>query len=116
MSQSDTDRAHTGLPWRAEGPDMFGDFNILHPADSLAVAAVVSNMRPGAEVQGNADLIIRAVNSHDDLVAALRLSYRTLAFAFNRIHTLPRTSDTELAEAIEKVRADIEKTLAKVQS
>lgn len=50
------DRATKG-PWHAEGPDMFGDFNILHPADSLAVAAVVSNLRPAEEVAANARLI-----------------------------------------------------------
>jgi hypothetical protein len=72
---------HTELPWRAEGPDPFGDYNILHPADSLAVAAVVSNMRPDIEVKANAALIIRAVNSHDDLVAALELMIVTAGSA-----------------------------------
>lgn len=43
-------------PYRADGPDMFGDYNLLHEGDELAVAAVVSNMRPPEEVKANADL------------------------------------------------------------
>jgi len=50
---------------------MFGDYNILPFGETLAVAAVVSNMRPGAEVARIAETLIRSVNSHDDLVAAL---------------------------------------------
>ena len=47
-------------PWRKDGPDMFGDFNILHQADSLAVAAVVSNLRQPGEVEANASLVTAA--------------------------------------------------------
>lgn len=60
----------TPRPWRLEGPDMFGDFNILHEGDALAVAAVVSNMRLPEEVAANAALIVAAVNGYDP--AALR--------------------------------------------
>ncbi len=45
---------------------MFGDFNILHNADALAVAAVVSNMRYPQEVAANAALIAAA---HDGYAA-----------------------------------------------
>ena len=44
-------------PWRSEGPDEFGDYNILHDGDSLAIAAVVSNMRLPDEVRANAHTI-----------------------------------------------------------
>lgn len=54
-------------PWRIDGPDCFGDFNILHDGDSLAVAAVVSNMRYADEIAGNAHLIAAA----PELYAAL---------------------------------------------
>lgn len=50
------ERATAGL-WSVEGPDDFGDYNITHPTDALAVAAVVSNMRPADEVAANADLV-----------------------------------------------------------
>lgn len=43
-------------PWRCEGPDDFGDWNILHDGDSLAIAAVVSNMRMPQETEANAHL------------------------------------------------------------
>lgn len=42
---------------------------------------------------------------------ALRLAYGTLAQAFGRIHGLPRTSDTDLANAIGQTRAKIEAAL-----
>jgi hypothetical protein len=51
---------HMDGPWTMEGPDMFGDFNILPPNDCGAVAAVVSNMRPPEVVLGNARLIAAA--------------------------------------------------------
>jgi hypothetical protein len=65
---------HTPTPWVAEGPDMFGDYNIVRgdSAEALAVAAVVSNMRPAEEVAANAALIVRAVNSHEIMRAALK--------------------------------------------
>jgi len=44
-------------PWSADGPDMFGDFNILHGGDALAIGAAVSNMRLEDEVKANAALI-----------------------------------------------------------
>lgn len=62
-------------PYRAEGPDMFGDWNILHPADSLAVGAVVSNMRPAEEVAANANLFGAAT----DLYEAAEFAEKTLA-------------------------------------
>ena len=58
----------TERPWRAEGPDEFGDYNILHEKDALAVAAVVSNMRLPGEVAANAALIVTAVNQHAALM------------------------------------------------
>jgi hypothetical protein len=55
-------------PWRVEGPDEFGDFNVMHGGDSLAVAAVVSNLRPPKEVAANARLIVAAPELHDACV------------------------------------------------
>jgi len=43
--------------------------------------------------------------------AALKLAYETLAEAFGRIHGLPRTSDTTLANRIGQTRAKIETAL-----
>lgn len=49
-------------PWFAESADMFGDHNIVtgDQIDRLAVAAVVSNMRPTETVEANAHLIAAA--------------------------------------------------------
>jgi len=60
--------AHTHGPWLAEPADMFGDHNIVRAYESglamqedrLAIAAVVSNLRPADEVAANARLIASA--------------------------------------------------------
>ncbi|MBS0343808.1 MAG: hypothetical protein JSS56_25160 [Proteobacteria bacterium] len=57
---------------------------------------------------GYAELRAAAAEAQvNEMAAALREAYIALAFAFNRIHVLPRTRDTELANSIEKVRAKI---------
>lgn len=68
---------HTPTPWAMSDADMFGDYNI-QSADGvrtgenmLAIAAVVSNLRPANEVHANARHIVHCVNVHDDLVKAL---------------------------------------------
>lgn len=63
---------HTPLPWYAEGPDQFGDYNILHEGDALAIGAVVSNLRHPSEIAANAALIVRAVNAHPNLLSVLK--------------------------------------------
>lgn len=62
---------HTPGPWRAEKPDMFGDCNILHDGDSLTIGAIVSNMRPPAEVYANALLAASAPELQQALKTAL---------------------------------------------
>lgn len=65
-----TDMATPG-PWKCEGPDDFGDWNILHDGDALAIAAVVSNMRRPQETGANARLIAAApdlIETLDDLI------------------------------------------------
>jgi len=53
---------HTAGPWVAEPADMFGDHNIIRGdgLELLAIAAVVSNMRPSKEVHANARLVAAA--------------------------------------------------------
>jgi isopropylmalate/homocitrate/citramalate synthase len=46
---------------------------------------------------------------------ALEEANRTLVAAFQRIHTLPRTSDDALASKIEKTRAEIARVLSDTQ-
>lgn len=62
---------HSPLPWTVEGPDMFGDYNILQPGTTLAVGAIVSNLRPPEEVAANAALLVLATSLHHELVTAL---------------------------------------------
>ena len=72
-------------PWTIEGPDQFGDYNIHHPADRLAIGAIVSNMRPAEEVAANARFIVEAVNAYTS-TEALR-SALMLAEKADRIHS-----------------------------
>ncbi len=64
------DTKHTPLPWRLEpnGPC----FNIKSPdrVEHFAILVGMGHNNPG-EFKANANLIVRAVNAHDDLVAAL---------------------------------------------
>lgn len=46
-----------------------------------------------------------------ELESALRESYRAMAVAFDRIHCLPRTSDSAIATLLEMARARIETLL-----
>jgi hypothetical protein len=50
----------TPRPWRLEGPDEFGDYNVLESASDPVVAAVISNVRLASEVNANARLIASA--------------------------------------------------------
>jgi hypothetical protein len=61
-------------PYRAEGPDRFRDFNILHDGDSLAIGAVVSNMRAPEEVKANADLLAASFDLYEVLDEILTYS------------------------------------------
>ena len=49
----------------------------------------------------------------EELEGALGESYSTLAAAFDRVHCLPRTTDTDLANRIEVTRAKIAALRAK---
>lgn len=69
---------HTPGPWHSEGPDEFGDYNIHHPADRLAVAAVISNGRPAAEVAANAALVASA----RDLLEAVKSQHSAIDTLF----------------------------------
>lgn len=60
-------------PWSQEGPDEFGDHNILHPGDALAIGAVVSNLRKPAETLANAHLIAAAPDLYEAVSRAARM-------------------------------------------
>ncbi|MBX8528494.1 hypothetical protein K5D32_02405 [Pseudomonas cichorii] len=66
-----TKHRYTPGPWIHKGPDHFRDYNILHQGDALAVAAVVSNMRPSYEIKANAKLIAAAPELLEAAIAVL---------------------------------------------
>src|SRR3546814_7675027 len=103
-------------PWGVDVPDMFGDYNILHDGDALAVAAVVSNMRPAEEVAANAAL----VGASKDLLETLRNLYHayvsTLESGRDRIVFLGGDCDSvermeEGDPALVKARASLSRAL-----
>lgn len=48
---------YTDGPWMLDGPDEFGDYNVVSPEGPSAVAAVVSNLRDPEQVAANARLV-----------------------------------------------------------
>ncbi len=103
-----TKHKHTPGPWMHEGPDHFRDYNILHQGDALAVAAVVSNMRPSYEIKANAKLIAAAPDLLADLqLAATQLrKYETLHRAKETLESLAKAEvNAELAERFERTIA-----------
>lgn len=72
MKESQTDRKHTPLPWKA-GPDVGGAIGI-RSGDGPPVAVVRYSDNPAISreaAHANAELIELAVNSFDDLLKAL---------------------------------------------
>lgn len=72
--------------WKATGPDSFGDFNITSKGEQLVKCVVVQNgFRTPEETAATSALIIRAVNCHDDLAAALKDTLNMLQAAHMQI-------------------------------
>lgn len=101
--------AHTPTPWNLNSPD---ETLILGPDRQV----VATTLQDEEDYQANydtraadAELIVKAVNTHQPALAALREAYTGLAFAFNRLHGSSRSRDTELCSDFGKIRARIEK-------
>lgn len=87
---------HTATPWKAKRsnwrnePDAYsiyisGDTHISVDEDdgeetvvSTAVAVVLGNATSGKVTKANADFIVRAVNAHDDLLAACEAALQNM--------------------------------------
>ena len=103
---------HTPTPWASNGPD-----------ETLILGAnreiVATTLQDEDDYQLNydrrsadAELIVQAVNSHAEALAALREAYTVLAFCFQRIEPSSRSRDGELCRDIGKIRGRIEKLIA----
>lgn len=93
---------HSPGPWGFEGPDDFGDYNILQPGISAAVAAVVSNLRPPEEILINARLVAAA----PQLLEALATSVAHLLVAKQDIQngTDKTTACRSIDGAVKRIR------------
>lgn len=63
---------HTPTPWKTEYENEFGPEYELFGPDGRRVLQYNWNSDRQAEVEANAAFVVRAVNCHDDLVAALK--------------------------------------------
>jgi hypothetical protein len=67
---------HTPAPWEARGEKGNYEWNVVAPDDDdLSEPWHIAECHDGAKgcsAEANARFIVRAVNAHDDLVAALR--------------------------------------------
>jgi len=71
---------------------MFGDYTIC-PVDDLAVAAVISNLRPPEIVAGNANLIVAAQDLYEALDALRAEFIRTVVIGAAIMEDLGRSTD-----------------------
>lgn len=88
---------HTPGPWNVEGPDWYGDFNIVPSHEALAIGAVVRNgMRDQGETEANARLISAA----PDLLEALRELFATVKGECPRLLDEDRGANPHLYSSI----------------
>lgn len=98
----------TPMPWTTNSPDE----TLILGTDRQIVATTLQDeedYQANYDTRaGDADLIVKAVNTHQPALCALRDAYIALAFAFNRLHGSARSRDTELCLTFGKTRARIE--------
>ena len=77
--------------------------------EDIARAALIAGHEDAPSDLAAAEQRVREAEKEENarLREALEQAYTVLSFAFNRIHVLPRSRDTELASDIGKVRAQI---------
>jgi len=96
---------HTATPWRVWHRDMSSGGPLITDRDGLvgiarAIYRMRDNMTFPTEASDNADFIVRAVNSHDQLVAALDELLGVISE-----HGLLAQSDARTQNARETLRA-----------
>lgn len=72
---------HTPTPWTLKTEDV--ENPAIHSASTGKIAVWCEGSDPNEDA-GNAALIIRAVNAHDDLVAALKRAENALVIASDK--------------------------------
>lgn len=106
VEPSVSERAWTAGPWAHEGPDAFGDYNILHPANSLAIGGIVQNLGFTPEQTKANALLISAAPCLFEALASAKRALRAIADSGVEI---PLTA----APAVVGVLSRIEAALAK---
>lgn len=98
----------TPRPWNLNSPD---ETLILGP-DRQVVATTLQDEEDYQENYdtraGDAGMIVKAVNVHDQAMTVLQDAYVVLAFAFSRLEPSARSRDGELCRDFGKVRRKIE--------
>ncbi len=100
-------------PWNLNSPDE----TLILGCDRQVVATTLQDeedYQANYDARaGDAELIVKAVNCHDEAISVLREAYTALAFAFNRLHGSARSRDGELCSDFGKIRGRIETVLRK---
>lgn len=112
---TDIPSGYTPGPWKAEGPDWAGDYNITPPHEEAVVAAVISNVRPASEVEANARLIAIAPEMADEIVRLRALNAELLEASRKFVVAQDGEGDDDIlnmlnyGEAVDALRALIAK-------
>lgn len=94
----------TPTPWKVDGDDLwhFGiSYNDTRDPHLYTGVSVNPGLRESPIAHGNMELIVRAVNAHDDLLAAAELIYRKLESSTESVTGLDAA---QLKAAINKAR------------
>lgn len=89
---------HTATPWQLAHSPKFGDPFITSSTGKLSITGTIGGANL-AEQEANAALIIRAVNSHAALVAALRATEAKLTAAARAFYEGGKPSELRAAFA-----------------
>jgi hypothetical protein len=114
---------HTALPWKVVAEDIGDETFIYAPvgikgADGFDVVSYEGGFTPNSEwkldvIKANADFIIRACNSHDELVEALKAAS---VFIKNGIELgFIRMPDKDIPDPAHLVPGMVETALAKAE-
>lgn len=105
---ADIDNSATPRPWNLNSPD---ETLILGTGRQVIATTFQDKADYDLNYQTracDAELIVKAVNAHDQAFAVLREAYTALAFAYRRLDTSAGTRDGELCRSFGQVRSKIE--------
>lgn len=101
MTESQTERKHTPLPWR--NPEGSVSLLAVQDGDAVKVADITGSVQNPHAQAANADFIAKACNSHYDLLEACRSAWQHLSNPHSDVVSRQKRI-TELDAAIAKAQ------------